>query len=165
MELKMSKIGYVVIVEKFERHWDCYKEVGEEILRKTFDTIDEAKEFVSSFKRNNYNSVNPEFSLNEDINGYVNIIEMSPDEDIEFETRFTINEVKRPEHAIDVIKNKLIEERNDLKDEEFIKLLDKLMYLAKNNGYDSAQNILRKNKPEDDFGHIDKDDNWGEFYK
>lgn len=73
--------------------------------------------------------------------------------------------MKRPEHAIDVIKNKLIEEHNDFKDEEFIKLLDKLMYLAKNQGYDLAQNTLRKNKPEDDFGHIDKDDTWGEFYK
>ena len=162
----MSKIGYTVIIERFERIWDCGKEVGEEILRKTFDTIDEANEFISSFKRNIRNSANPENSLNyEDVNGYVNIIEMSPFEDFEFETRFTINEVKRPERAIDVIKNKLIEERNDLKDEEFIKLLDKLMRLAKNKGYDSAQNILRKNKPEDDFGHIDKDDNWGRFYK
>ena len=162
----MSKIGYTVIIERFERIWDCGKEVGEEILRKTFDTIDEANEFISSFKRNIRNSANPENSLNyEDVNGYVNIIEMSPFEDFEFETRFTINEVKRPERAIDVIKNKLIEERNDLKDEEFIKLLDKLMRLAKNKGYDSAQSILRKNKPEDDFGHIDKDDNWGRFYK
>ena len=162
----MSKIGYTVIIERFERIWDCGKEVGEEILRKTFDTIDEANEFISSFKRNIRNSVNPENSLGyEDVNGYINIIEMSPFEDFEFETRFTINEVKRPERAIDVIKNKLIEERNDLKDEEFIKLLDKLMRLAKNKGYDSAQNTLRKNKPEDDFGHIDKDDTWGEFYK
>ena len=162
----MSKIGYTVIVERFERIWDCNKEVGEEILRKTFDTIDEANEFVSSFKHNIRNSANPENSLNyEDVNGYVNIIEMSPFEDFEFETRFTINEVKRPERAIDVIKNKLIEERNDLKDEEFIKLLDKLIHLAKNKGYDSAQNTLRKHKPEDDFGHIDKDDTWGDFYK
>ena len=162
----MSKIGYMVIIERFERLWDCGKEVGDEILRKTFDSIDEANEFISSFKRNIRNSADPENSLGyEDVNGYINIIEMSPFEDFEFETRFTINEVKRPERAIDVIKNKLIEERNDLKDEEFIKLLDKLMRLAKNKGYDSAQNILRKNKPEDDFGHIDKDDNWGRFYK
>lgn len=161
----MSKIGYTVIIERFERIWDCGKEVGDEILRKTFNTIDEANEFVSSFKHNIRNSADPEFSINEDTRGYINIIEMSPFEDFEYETRFTFKEVKRPEHAIDVIKNKLIEERNDLKDEEFIKLLDKLMYLAKNQGYDSAQNTLRKNKPEDDFGHIDKDDSWGEFYK
>ena len=137
----------------------------DEILRKTFDTIDEANDFISSFKRNIQNSADPEFSLIEDRGGRINIIETSPDEDFEYETRFTFKQVKRPEPAIDVIKNKLIEERNNLKDEEFIKLLDKLMYLAKNNGYDSAQNTLRKNKPEDDFGHIDKDDTWGEFYK
>ena len=161
----MSKIGYMVIIERFERLCDCNKEVGDEILRKTFDTIAEANDFISSFKRNIQDSIDPEFSLFEDRGGRVNIIEMSPDEDFEYETRFTFKEVKRPEHAIDVIKNKLIEERNNLKDEEFIKLLDKLMYLAKNQGYDSAQNTLRKNKPEDDFGHIDKDDSWGEFYK
>lgn len=156
----MSKIGYTVIVERFERSWDCGKEVGDEILRKTFDTIDEAKEFVSSFKHNIRNSADPEFSINEDTRGYFNIIEMSPFEDFEYETRFTFKEVKRPEHAIDVIKNKLIEERHGLKNEEFINLLNKLMYLAKNQGYDSAQNTLRKNKPEDDFEHIDKDDSW-----
>lgn len=161
----MNKIGYTVIIERFERLCDCNKEIGEEILRKTFDTIGEANEFVSSFKHNIQNSADPEFSLIEDRGGHINIIEMSPDEDFEYETRFTFKEVKRPERAIDVIKNKLIEERNDLKNEEFIKLLDKLIYLAKNKGYDSAQNTLRKNKPEDDFGHIDKDDNWGEFYK
>lgn len=157
----MSKIGYMVIIERFERLCDCGKEVGGEILRKTFDTVGETNEFISSFKHKIQHSANPGYSLMEDINGYVNIIEMSPDEDFEYETRFTIKEVKHPERAIDVIKNKLIEERNDLKDEEFIKLLDKLMYLAKNNGYDLAQNTLRKNKPEDDFGHIDKDDIWG----
>lgn len=161
----MSKIGYTVIIERFERIWDCNKELGDEILRKTFDTIGEANEFVSSFKHNIQNSADPEYSLMEDINGYINIIEMDPFEDFEFETRFTIKEVKRPERVVDVIKNKLIKERNDLKDEEFIKLLDKLMYLAKNNCYDSAQNILRKNKPVDDFGHIDKDDILEEFYK
>ena len=161
----MSKIGYTVIVERFERIWDCGKEVGDEILRKTFDTIDEAKEFVSSFKHNIQNSADPEFSLNEDTRGYINIIEMSPFEDFEYETRFTFKEVKRPEHAIAVIKNKLIEERNDLKDEEFERLLNRLIDLCKNKGYDSAQNTLRKHKPEDDFGHIDKDNSWGRFYK
>lgn len=157
----MSKIGYMVIIERFERLCDCGKEVEEEILRKTFDTIDEANEFVSSFKHNIQNSADPEFSLMEDRGGRVNIIEMDPFEDFEYETRFTINEVKRPERAVDVIKNKLIEERNDLKDEEFIKLLDKLIYLSKNKDYESAHNTLRTNKPEDDFGHIDKDDSWG----
>jgi len=161
----MSKIGYMVIIERFERLCDCNQEVGDEILRKTFDNVAEANDFISSFKRNIQNSADPEFSLIEDRGGRINIIETSPDEDFEYETRFTFKEVKRPDHAINVIKNKLIEERNDLKDEEFIKLLDKLMYLAKNQGYDSAQNILRKHKPEDDYGHIDKDNNWGEFYK
>lgn len=161
----MSKIGYTVIIERFERIWDCGKEVGDEILRKTFDTIVEANDFISSFKRNIRNSVDPEFSLIEDRGGYINIIEMSPDEDFEFETRFTFQQVKRPDPAVDVIKNKLIESRNELNNEEFEKLLNRLIDLCKNQGYDSAQNTLRKNKPEDDFGHIDKDDNWGEFYK
>ena len=156
----MSKIGYTVIIERFERIWDCGKEVVDEILRKTFDTIDEANEFVLSFKHNIRNSADPEFSINEDARGYINIIERIPNEDFECEYRFIIEEIKRPEHAIDFIKNKLIEERNDLKDEEFIKLLDKLIYLGKNKGYDLAQNTLRKNKPEDDFEHIDKDDTW-----
>ncbi len=140
----MSKIGYTVIVERFERSWDCGKEVGDEILRKTFDTIDEAKEFVSSFKHNIRNSADPEFSINEDRGGRINIIEMSPFEDFEYETRFTFKEVKRPEPAIDVIKNKLIESRNELNDEEFEKLLNRLINLCKND---------------------DDDDNWGEFYK
>lgn len=163
----MSKIGYTVIIERFERLWDCNKEVGEEILRKTFDTIGEANEFVSSFKNDIQNSANPEFALFEDINGHINIVEISPDEDIEFEyeTRFTIKEVKRPERAVDVIKNKLIKSRNELNNEEFEKLLNRLVGLCKNKGYDSAQNTLRKYKPEDDFGHIDKDNSWGEFYK
>jgi hypothetical protein len=156
----MSKNCYTVIIERFERLCDCNQEVGDEIFRKTFDTIAEANDFISSFKRNIQISADPEFSLIEDRGGRINIIETSPDEDFEYETRFTLKEVKRPERAADVIKNKLIEERNHLKDEEFIKLLDKLMYLAKNNGYDLAQNTLRKNKPEDDFGHIDKDDIW-----
>ena len=59
----------------------------------------------------------------------------------------------------------MIESRNELNDEEFEKLLNRLIGLCKNKGYDSAQNTLRKHKPEDDFGHIDKDDSWGEFYK
>lgn len=138
----MSKIGYTVIVERFERIWDCGKEVGEEILRKTFDTIDEANEFVLSLKHNIRNSADPENSLNEDQNGYINIIEMCPFEDFEFETRFTIKEVKRPERAVDVIKNKLIKSRNELNDEEFEKLLNRLIDLCKND-----------------------DNNWGEFYK
>lgn len=29
----MSKIGYTVIVERFERIWDCGKEVGEEFVK------------------------------------------------------------------------------------------------------------------------------------
>ena len=138
----MSKIGYTVIVERFERIWDCGKEVGEEILRKTFDTIDEANEFVSSFKQNIQNSADPDYSINEDTCGYINIIEMNPFEDFEYETRFTFKEVKHPEHAIDVIKNKLIESRNELDDEEFEKLLNRLIDLCKND-----------------------DNNWGEFYK
>ena len=138
----MSKIGYTVIIERFERIWDCGKEVGDEILRKTFDTIDEANEFVLSFKHNIRNSADPEFSINEDTRGYINIIEMSPFEEFEYETRFTIKQVKRPEPAIDVIKNKLIESRNELNDEEFKKLLNRLIDLCKND-----------------------DDNWGEFYK
>ena len=138
----MSKIGYTVIVERFERIWDCGKEVGDELLRKTFDTIDEANEFISSFKHNIRNSADPEYSLNEDQNGYINIIEMCPFEDFEFETRFTIKEVKRPERAVDVIKNKLIKSRNELNDEEFEKLLNRLIDLCKND-----------------------DNNWGEFYK
>ena len=138
----MSKIGYTVIIERVERIWDCGKEVGDEILRKTFDTIDEANEFVSSFKHNIRNSADPEFSINEDTRGYINIIEMSPFEDFEYETRFTFKEVKRPEPAIDVIKNKLIESRNELNDEEFEKLLNRLIDLCKND-----------------------DNNWGEFYK
>jgi hypothetical protein len=154
----MSKIGYTVIIERFERLCDCNQEVGDEILRKTFDTIDEANDFISSFKRNIKNSADPEFSLIEDRGGHINIIELSLEEDFEYETRFTFKQVNRPESAVVVTKNKLIEERHELKDEEYIKLLDKLMYLAKNQGYDSAQNILRKNKPEDDFGHIDKDE-------
>lgn len=138
----MSKIGYTVIIERFERLWDCNQEVGEEILRKTFDTIGEANEFVSSFKHKIYDSADPEFSLIEDINGYVNIIEMSPDEDFEYETRFTFKQVKRPEPAVDVIKNKLIKSRNELDDKEFEKLLNRLIDLCKND-----------------------DNNWGEFYK
>ena len=138
----MSKIGYIVIIERFERIWDCDIEVGEEILRKTFDTISEANEFVTSFKHNIQNSANPGYSLIEDRGGYINIIERCPFEDFEFETRFTINEVKRPERAIDVIKNKLIKSRNELDDEEFEKLLNRLIDLCKND-----------------------DNNWGEFYK
>ena len=65
---------------------------------------------------------------------------MSPFEDFEFETRFTIKEVKRPERAIDVIKNKLIKSRNELNDEEFEKLLNRLIDICKN------------------------DNNWGDFY-
>lgn len=137
----MSKIGYMVIIERFERLCDCNKEIGEEILRKTFDTIAEANDFISSFKRNIQNSVDPEFSLIEDRGGHINIIEMSPDEDFEYETRFTFKQVKRPEPAIDVIKNKLIKSRNELNDEEFEKLLNRLIDLCKN------------------------DNNWGEFYK
>jgi hypothetical protein len=138
----MSKIGYMVIIERFERLCDCNQEVGNEILRKTFDNIAEANDFISSFKRNIQNSADPEFSLIEDRGGRINIIETSPDEDFEYETRFTINQVKRPEPAIDVIKNKLIESRTELNDEEFEKLLNRLINLCKNN-----------------------DDNWGEFYK
>lgn len=138
----MSKIGYMVIIERFERLCDCNQEVGDEILRKTFDNIAEANDFISSFKRNIQNSADPEFSLIEDRCGRINIIETSPDEDFEYETRFTINQVKRPEPAIDVIKNKLIESRTELNDEEFEKLLNRLINLCKNN-----------------------DDNWGEFYK
>jgi hypothetical protein len=138
----MSKIGYMVIIERFERLCDCNQEVGDEILRKTFDTVAEANDFISSFKRNIQNSADPEFSLIEDRGGRINIIETSPDEDFEYETRFTINQVKRPEPAIDVIKNKLIESRTELNDEEFEKLLNRLINLCKNN-----------------------DDNWGEFYK
>ena len=93
----MSKIRYAVIIKRFERLCDCNKEVSGEILRKPFDTIDEANEFVSSFKHKIYDAADPEFSLFEDINGYVNIIEMSPEEDFEFETRFTIKEVKSSE--------------------------------------------------------------------
>lgn len=138
----MSKIGYIVIIERFERLCDCNQEVGDEILRKTFDNIAEANDFISSFKRNIQNSADPEFSIHEDRGGRINIIETSPDEDFEYETRFTINQVKRPEPAIDVIKNKLIESRNELTDEEFEKLLNRLIDLCKND-----------------------DDNWGEFYK
>lgn len=138
----MSKIGYMVIIERFERLCDCNKEVGDEILRKTFDTIAEANDFISSFKRNIQDSIDPEFSLIEDRCGRVNIIEISPDEDFEYETRFIIKEVKRPERAINVIKNKLIESRNELDDEEFEKLLNRLIGLCKND-----------------------DNNWGEFYK
>jgi hypothetical protein len=138
----MSKIGYIVIIERFERLCDCNQEVGDEILRKTFDTVAEANDFISSFKRNIQNSADPEFSLIEDRGGRINIIETSPDEDFEYETRFTINQVKRPEPAIDVIKNKLIESRNELNDEEFEKLLNRLIDLCRND-----------------------DDNWGEFYK
>lgn len=141
-EFKMSKIGYMVIIERFERLCDCNKEVGDEILRKTFDTIAEANDFISSFKRNIQNSVDPEFSLIEDRGGHINIIETSPDEDFEYETRFTFKQVKRPEPAIDVIKNKLIKSRNELNDEEFEKLLNRLIDLCKND-----------------------DNNWGEFYK
>lgn len=161
----MSKIGYMIIIERFERLCDCNQEVGDEILRKTFDDITEANDFISSFKHNIQISADPEFSLIEDRGGYINIIETSPDEDFEYETRFTFKQVKRPELAVDVIKNKLIESRNELNDEEFEKLLNRLIDLCKNKGYDSAQNTLRKHKPEDDFGHIDKNDNWGEFYK
>lgn len=161
----MSKIGYMVIIERFERLCDCNQEVGDEILRKTFDAVAEANDFISSFKRNIQNSADPEFSLIEDRGGRINIIETSPDEDFEYETRFTIKQVKRPNPAIDVIKNKLIKSRNELNDEEFEKLLNRLINLCKNKGYDSAQNTLKKHKPEDDFGHIDKDDSWGEFYK
>lgn len=139
----MSKIGYMVIIERFERLCDCNQEVEDEILRKTFDTVAEANDFISSFKRNIQNSADPEFSLIEDRGGRINIIETSPDEDFEYETRFTIKQVKRPEPAIDVIKNKLIESRNELNDEEFEKLLNRLIDLCKN----------------------DDDDNWGEFYK
>lgn len=138
----MSKIGYMVIIERFERLCDCNQEVEDEILRKTFDTIAEANDFISSFKRNIQNSADPEFSLIEDRGGRINIIETSPDEDFEYETRFTIKQVKRPEPAIDVIKNKLIESRNELNDEEFERLLNRLIDLCKND-----------------------DDNWGEFYK
>lgn len=138
----MSKIGYMVIIERFERLCDCNQEVEDEILRKTFDTIAEANDFISSFKRNIQNSADPEFSLIEDRGGRINIIETSPDEDFEYETRFTIKQVKRPEPAIDVIKNKLIESRNELNDKEFERLLNRLIDLCKND-----------------------DDNWGEFYK
>ena len=138
----MSKIGYMVIIERFERLCDCNQEVGDEILRKTFDTVAEANDFISSFKHNIKNSADPEFSLIEDRCGRINIIEMSPFEEFEYETRFTIKQVKRPEPAIDVIKNKLIESRNELNDEEFKKLLNRLIDLCKND-----------------------DDNWGEFYK
>lgn len=139
----MSKIGYTVIIERFERLCDCNKEVSGEILRKTFDTIGEANEFVSSFKHKIYDTADPEFSLFEDTRGYINIIEMSPEEDFEYETRFTFKEVKRPEPAIDVIKNKLIESRNELNDEEFENLLNRLIDLCKND------NFLK----------------WGEYYK
>lgn len=128
----MSKIGYTVIIERFERLCDCNKEVSEEILRKTFGNINEANEFISSFKHNIQNSADTEFSLFEDRDGRVNIIEISPDEDFEFETRFTINEVKRPELVVDVIKNKLIKSRNELNDEEFEELLNRLIDLYKN---------------------------------
>jgi hypothetical protein len=131
----MSKIGYTVIIERFERIWDCGKEVGDEILRKTFDTIGEANEFVSSFKHNIQNSADPEFSLIEDTRGYINIIEMSPFEDFEYETRFTFKEVKRPEPAVNVIKNKLIKSRNELNNEEFEKLLNRLIDLCKNDNF------------------------------
>ena len=156
----MSKIGYIVIIERFERLCDCNKEVGEEILRKTFDTIAEADDFISSFKHNIQKSADPEFSLIEDRGGHINIIEMHPVEDFEFETRFTFKQVKRPEPVVDLIKNKLIESRNELNDEEFENLLNRLLGFCKNKCYDSVQNTLRKNKPEDDFGHIDKDDTW-----
>ena len=128
----MSKIGYTVIIERFERLCDCNKEVSEEILRKTFGNINEANEFISSFKHNIQNSTDTKFSLFEDRDGRVNIIEISPDEDFEFETRFTINEVKRPERVVDVIKNKLIKSRNELNDEEFEELLNRLIDLYKN---------------------------------
>ena len=128
----MSKIGYTVIIERFERLCDCNKEVSEEILRKTFGNINEANEFISYFKHNIQNSADTEFSLFEDRDGRVNIIEISPDEDFEFETRFTINEVKRPERVVDVIKNKLIKSRNELNDEEFEELLNRLIDLYKN---------------------------------
>jgi hypothetical protein len=87
----MSKIGYTVIIERIARLYDCNKDVKECPIKmqKTFDTIDEANEFVSSFKHKIYDSAKPEFSLSEDINGYVNIIERSPDKNFEFETRFT----------------------------------------------------------------------------
>ena len=138
----MSKIGYTVIIERFERLCDCNQEVGDEILRKTFDTIVEANDFISSFKHDIQNSADPEFSLIEDRGGHINIIEVSPDEDFEYETRFTIKEVKRPESAVNVIKSKLIESRNELNDEEFEKLLNRLIELCKND-----------------------DNDWGEFYK
>ena len=138
----MSKIGYTVIIERFERLWDCNKEVGDEILRKAFDTIDEVTDFISSFKQNIRNSADPKFSLIEDRGERINIIEMSPDEDFEYETRFTIKEVKRPECAINVIKNKLIKSRNELNDEKFEKLLNRLIVRCKNDNND-----------------------WGEFYK
>lgn len=138
----MSKIGYMVIIERFERLCDCNQEVGDEILRKTFDTIDEVTDFISSFKQNIRSSADPEFSLIEDRGGHINIIEMSPDEDFEYETRFTFQNVKRPEPAIDVIKNKLIKLRIELDDEEFEKLLNRLIDLCKND-----------------------DNDWGEFYK
>lgn len=138
----MSKIEYTVIIERFERLCDCNQEVSEEILRKTFDTIGKANEFVSSIKHNIQDSADPEFSLFEDRGGRVNIIEMSPDEDFEYETRFTINEVKRPEPVVDVIKSKLIKSRNELNDEEFEKLLNRLIDVCKNG-----------------------DNDWGEFYK
>ena len=54
-------------------------------------------DFISSFKHNIWNSADPEFSLIEDRGGRINIIEISPDEDFEFETRFTIKEVKSSE--------------------------------------------------------------------
>ena len=138
----MSKIGYTVIIERFERLCDCNQEVGDEILRKTFDTIVEANDFISSFKHDIQNSADPEFSLIEDRGGHINIIEVSPDEDFEYETRFTFRNVKRPEPAIDVIKNKLIKSRIELDDEEFEKLLNRLIELCKND-----------------------DNDWGEFYK
>ena len=138
----MSKIGYTVIIERFERLCDCNQEVGDEILRKTFDTIAEADDFISSFKHDIQNSADPEFSLFEDRGVRVNIIEMSPDEDFEYETRFTFKNVKRPEPAIDVIKNKLIKSRIESDDEEFEKLLNRLIDLCEND-----------------------DNDWGEFYK
>ena len=161
----MSKNGFMVKIQYFERLIDCAKCIESDIKKKVFNTINEAKTFILEYKTHVIRDANPDNLILENQYGYDNIIERSPDFEFEFEYRFIIEEVKRSEAAIDVIKNKLIEERNDLKDEEFIKLLDKLMYLAKNKGYDLAQNTLEKNKPEDDFGHIDKDDTWGEFYK
>lgn len=161
----MSKNGFMVKIQYFERLLDCPKCIEDVIKKKVFNTINEAKTFILEYKTHIVRDANPDNLILENQYGYDNIIERNPNEEFECEYRFIIEEVKRPELAIDVIKNKLIEERNDLKDEEFSKLLDKLTYLAKNKGYDSAQNTLRKNKPEDDFGHIDKDNTWGEFYK